>query len=304
MQVLMAIDGSPTSLGAVQQAGRILSPQRDEVAFYYSPPGAEAIRSPAGDVIYRGRKALAEGVFCEAMARLPVGWPPVTRKIVGVTDPHEGILRSAEEGEFDLIVVGATGFNRLERLLLSSVSRTVVHAAHVPVLVVREGSKAAESSDFRLLVAFENAERGKQLAAALQHFTWPAGTSALALHVVQNIFGGEIPDWLDVQARSRDAEAMVKLWVEDHDAQLAAAARQVQEVCGTLPAPLQDAECSVREGLAQQQIVQVASEQRSDLIVMGAKGSTPLARLLIGSTAESVLNHAPCSVLLIRHAGE
>lgn len=37
-----------------------------------------------------------------------------------------------------------------------------------------------------------------------------------------------------------------------------------------------------------------------DLIVMGARGRSAIARLLLGSVADRVIHHAPCSVLIAR----
>lgn len=47
-------------------------------------------------------------------------------------------------------------------------------------------------------------------------------------------------------------------------------------------------------------IVHVAAETRSDLIVMGTHGRSGLARLLMGSVAESVLRNATCPVLTVK----
>ena len=134
----------------------------------------------------------------------------------------------------------------------------------------------------------------RRLASALLPFCWPAETSAVCLHVVQTIFSGKIPDWLEAQTRAPDAEALVKLWVTDHDEQMAGAAELVRRACRELPPALRTAEPRVAEGVAAREILGVAAAQHSDLIVVGAKGSTPLGRLLLGSTAEFVLNHAPC----------
>lgn len=304
MQVLIAIDGSPASFEAVQQAGRILSPQLDEIVLYYSPPGLELMHSVSATVIERGREAMAEAVFAQAKSRLPVGWPPAVRTILGTTDPREGVLHAAQTCRSDLVVVGARGLSRIERLLLGSVSRAVAHAAESSVLVVRAGGKPTESSDFRVLMAFDSETSGARMAAALHRFSWPSGTSALGLHVVKNMFGGKIPDWLEAQTRAPDADALVKGWVKDHDRQLATAAEKALSVSQYLPKSLQAGECFVREGEPAHEIVELAREQRVDLVVVGAKAATPIARLLIGGTAESVLNHAPCSVLLVRHPGE
>ena len=56
----------------------------------------------------------------------------------------------------------------------------------------------------------------------------------------------------------------------------------------------------VRAGNAAQQIVRVASDGEFDLIVMGAKGQSRIRYFLLGTTADRVSHHAPCSVLLVR----
>jgi len=53
--------------------------------------------------------------------------------------PDEEIVRLAEELGMSLIVVGSRGLGRIRRLLIGSVSDSVVRRAHCPVLVVRVG---------------------------------------------------------------------------------------------------------------------------------------------------------------------
>ncbi|HEX8108016.1 MAG TPA: universal stress protein [Kofleriaceae bacterium] len=49
------------------------------------------------------------------------------------------------------------------------------------------------------------------------------------------------------------------------------------------------------------QIVSAAHDDRAiDLIVMGTHGRTGLRRALIGSVAERVVRHAPCTVMVVR----
>jgi nucleotide-binding universal stress UspA family protein len=51
--------------------------------------------------------------------------------------PESRIVEKAEEIHADLIIVGSHGYNRWERLLLGSVSDSVIHHAPCSVLVVR-----------------------------------------------------------------------------------------------------------------------------------------------------------------------
>jgi nucleotide-binding universal stress UspA family protein len=59
-------------------------------------------------------------------------------------------------------------------------------------------------------------------------------------------------------------------------------------------------EAVVRGGHPQTAIVDEAKKWRADLIVLGSHGRTGLTRLLMGSVAQSVVIHAPCSVEVMR----
>jgi nucleotide-binding universal stress UspA family protein len=56
----------------------------------------------------------------------------------------------------------------------------------------------------------------------------------------------------------------------------------------------------VVEGEARSGILECAAEWKADLIVVGSHGRKGLRRFLLGSVAESVARHAPCSVLIVR----
>ena len=53
-------------------------------------------------------------------------------------------------------------------------------------------------------------------------------------------------------------------------------------------------------GDAAAEIVRVASEREVDLIVVSSHGRTGLGRILFGSTAEAVVRHASCPVLVVK----
>ena len=56
----------------------------------------------------------------------------------------------------------------------------------------------------------------------------------------------------------------------------------------------------VVHGEAASEIVRVARERGVDLIVISSHGRTGLGRIIFGSTAESVVRHAPCPVLVVK----
>jgi len=53
-------------------------------------------------------------------------------------------------------------------------------------------------------------------------------------------------------------------------------------------------------GDAAAEIVRVAAEREVDLIVISSHGRTGLGRMIFGSTAEAVVRHAGCPVLVVK----
>ena len=60
------------------------------------------------------------------------------------------------------------------------------------------------------------------------------------------------------------------------------------------------ADTLVTTGAAGTALIEIASERKADLVVVGTIGRTGLRRALLGSVAETVANGAPCSVLIVR----
>jgi nucleotide-binding universal stress UspA family protein/RimJ/RimL family protein N-acetyltransferase len=78
-----------------------------------------------------------------------------------------------------------------------------------------------------------------------------------------------------------------------------------------MDAVLRGAECELRErgvdvtshvrrGDPAASLMDVAEEERARLIMLGARGETSAAQLLLGSVSETVAAHAPCDVMIVR----
>jgi nucleotide-binding universal stress UspA family protein len=57
---------------------------------------------------------------------------------------------------------------------------------------------------------------------------------------------------------------------------------------------------AIAHGDAAAEIVRVATERAVDLIVISSHGRTGLGRMIFGSTAEAVVRHAHCPVLVVK----
>jgi nucleotide-binding universal stress UspA family protein len=73
--------------------------------------------------------------------------------------------------------------------------------------------------------------------------------------------------------------------------------RKAEEAIGDIPSKVHT---ELIAGDPAESIIGVATTRRNDLIVMGSRGLGRLAGLVLGSTSQKVVSHAPCPVLIVR----
>ena len=298
MKILTGIDGSQGGFDAACLAARLMGPE-DALCLYYSPPELR-VRSGSPlepEMVARCREALAEVMFDAARAKLPPAVSAVTETMVGRQNPRTGLLAAADDWRADLMVVGARGLGTLERLLLGSVSHAVARNARLPVLVARPHT--ATAGQLRVLVACDGTEADDQIAQLLREITWPAETVGRVITVVEAQYAGEVPKWLAYKTRSPDIEAIAQAFIREHETEKEAMHQRMKAFAQALPAAFAQADPLVKEGHPAEQILSTIAAEQIDLVVVGARGTNAMTRLLLGSTSESVLAQATCSVLVV-----
>lgn len=204
-------------------------------------------------------------------------------------EPEDAILKAAHEIGAELICLGTHGRRGVERLALGSVSEAVLRHASCPVLTVsNQGEEqVVERADFsNILCAVDFADCSlRALDDALSMCRENGGTLSI-VSVVEWLSeepDGEDPDLADYRARMRDSVQ------QRLDEALPEEARRDPAV-----------ETFVRVGKPYREILALAKERQSELIVMGVRGRNPLDLLLFGSTTHQTVRRAPCPVLTVR----
>lgn len=135
--ILLAIDGSPASEGASEEAidlavqvqARLLvisvlaassRPSEAAPGAGSLPDSRDSLTTKAQSIVQRAKAAGANATF-----------------LVWEGEPGEAIVAAAESENADMIVVGSHGRSGVSRFLIGSVSDYVVRHAHCPVMVVR-----------------------------------------------------------------------------------------------------------------------------------------------------------------------
>jgi len=314
MKALVGVDGSSNSFAAVEFMGRLLSPDHDELVLLYAAPEVSIADDERLDttVLDRARNSVSKAILDEAMRRVP----SALHSRLSTPAPIEAgqtaataLLEAIDSHEIDLIAVGFHGTSGIvEEFVLGSVSRTVVHSAKVPVLVVKNAaasdspvkqSPGPVTKHLHVLTAIDGSTLEEPTAKLLTNFTWPPETRGWAMTVVRPMFVTDLPDWIRME-RDPDVAAMASAWELEHQQGLQAARSDLEALGKQLPSCFTNEELIVAEGRAAEEILAQVREKSIDLVVMGRRKNGKLKRLLLGSTSEQVLREAPCSVLIVR----
>ena len=82
------------------------------------------------------------------------------------------------------------------------------------------------------------------------------------------------------------------------------AQKELEEEVGMIPqSGAQEIQAHLEFGRPDTAIVEMAEELGAGLIVMGSRGLGGVRRALLGSISDSVVRHAPCPVMVVRHEG-
>jgi nucleotide-binding universal stress UspA family protein len=209
----------------------------------------------------------------------------------------DAIVSRASEGLADLIVLGTHGRSGFERLVLGSVTEKVLRKAACPVLTVPRavGDVVPASPSFkRILCAIDFSKCSMHALEYTFSLAQEANAHVTVLHVV------EVPSNLETEAHEttlagpRSLQEYIAATESERRARLTEAIPDSVRTYCTVDTVL-------ATGSPYREILRVASERTSDLIVMGIHGRQPMDLLFLGSTAQHVVRQAACPVLTLRH---
>lgn len=138
-RILVPTDGSATSVEATQVAVGMAKCFGAEIIALFVDPGhtmepIEAMQEEQSEGVHHSRAGLDVAIkFAEKNG---VKCTPIVSE-GGVADQ---ILQAAKDHDVQMVVMGSEGRTGFQRFMLGSVAESLVHNAHVPVLVVRHCS--------------------------------------------------------------------------------------------------------------------------------------------------------------------
>lgn len=224
--------------------------------------------------------------------------PSTTKCIVRWDYPiYEAIVRQVRQSKPDLLITESHRHGKLARIVLANTDWQLMRDCPCPLWFVRSPELPKQP---RLLVAVDprhtHAKPTKLDDRLLQ-----------AAHTLTRQLGGRIAM---VHAYETPASAVPGMLMEP--VRLPISPQRTRDFVATMTQAVTKlaakhrvsaADCVVREGAASNVIASEANRRSSDVLVMGAVSRSLLARPVIGSTAERVIDHVDCDVLVIKPAG-
>jgi universal stress protein A len=144
----------------------------------------------------------------------------------------------------------------------------------------------------RILVPIDFSEHSKKTVSYAANLASRESAAVLLLHVFQ------IPDYVVTPFARR------KQHNDQFESHVGVAEQSARESLGAFEQQFTSrgikVESYIRMGYPFDEIVAMAGHFDVDLIVIGSHGCSGMTRLLVGSTAERVVEHAPCPVLVVK----
>jgi nucleotide-binding universal stress UspA family protein len=283
-RVIVATDGSNDARAAVTTAGHFLWPAGTRVRVVVARRNrAEYRRSILLSALDRGAEIAAD----HARRALARRWPDVDVVIVDKA-PVRAVLSEARRFRADVIIVGWRGHGAIRRVLMGSVSRGVVREAQCAVLVVRRPQRVR-----RIVVGLDRSPEASRALAFVERLVPPdGGRVTLATAVTLTT--------MPSRRIALGAGALAREVKRTNTLRARTALKELNRAAARLKRRGWDTRTALTTGEPLRNLLGTVTAARANLLVVGAKGTSRLRHLLLGSVAEGALNRSPVPVLVAR----
>lgn len=298
-RIVCAVDGSEHAQWGVQALQALASREPEHVALLHivDPSTLQATKGKNPVAVKRALAALdkagtlllreAERSARVALSQAVTG--PRTRfQTVLAHGPFaKTIARQAKRLKADLILMGSRGLSDIQGFLLGSTSRQVAAIAPCSLFVIKQPVTKLR----QIALAVDDSKPSRAAARFLRTRILPESATVTILTAVES----PVTD-LATRYLSESQLAALTQPVMDRAVSLVNALRNdfIKDGYPTVT--------RVRMNHVIETIVKHVEAEGDDLLVIGSRELTKTERLHLGSVSESLLRHAPCSVLIVRGA--
>ena len=250
------------------------------------------LAGPADSIVAEVERARQQiGLDSAAAARLGID----VDVVVETGEPTRCILNLAAALPADLIVMGTHGAGGFQHLILGSVTEKVLRQASCPVLTVPPRARTTANLPYqRLLCPVDFSDSSLAALGHARRFADESNAELTVLHVLEWPWNEPPAPRLD-ELPHREASSLAEFRRYEE----AEARGRLDSLVCSMDAR-RPTKIEIRHGKAYRELLRLAEERQTDLIVMGVHGHNAVDLALFGSTTNQVVRQATCPVLTIR----
>jgi len=206
--------------------------------------------------------------------------------------PGRHLVDMAEQAGADVFVIGTRGLTGFEHLLLGSTAEYVVRRASCPVLTVHPTDLAADAPVGTVIVP---TDLGPESIEAVDVFVRVFAGAERPLVLL--VFADPTPPYIEpFQHQALERWGRPDVRKEEIDERMAPSVAR-------LAGAGFEVETLILDGGPVEAVTKLAQAREVDMIVMTTYGRSVVANLLVGRTAQRIVQHAPCPVLTVHASG-
>ena len=211
------------------------------------------------------------------------------RVILG--QPEDVLPALHADERIDLLVLSSRAHDDVKHFVPGSFAARALHLARCPVLILRSTPQVDRPFEIKRLLVPIDFSASSLAALALASSLAAAFQASLELLSVMEASprgpGAEVPGNTDDGGLLEDPSER---------------ARRLEELSGRIGGG-RTPRVVVRSGCPAEELLEEAAASKTDLIVMGSRGLSPIEQITLGSVAESAIQKANCPVLVVKEDG-
>ena len=292
MKLLLPTDGSDYSEGAARFLTQLALTWDDEVTVLHViswVPFEEDVESH-----YASLKQIKQDIAPKILDSTLNILKPLPAKVSSESmegSPDKSIIEVAETSGVDLIVMGARGLKGIKQLIIGSVTRSVAIGSSKPVLVIKPPQFEA-STKMKILFATDGSDHANAAGRLLASIPFHQDSEITALNVVWSAVS-DIPERLSLEIGDKIKEDVAKA----RSIEFEASEKVLEPAVKYLRERVPNVKGLTRVGDPAAEILSLAEESKTDIIVVGCRGLKGVKGML-GSVSRNILMHSKCSLLI------
>lgn len=203
--------------------------------------------------------------------------------------PGPQLIEMAEKAHADILVTGTRGLTGFEHLLLGSTAEYVVRRSPFPVLTVHPADSSPRDPVETVIIPTDLGPDAVDAASAFTRIFDGVDRTRVLL-----VFADPTPPYLEpFQHDMLEKWGQPDMRKEDIDERMSPTVAKLESAGFEI-------ETRILDGGPVRAVTELAKKCDVDMIVMATHGRSALANMLVGRTAQRIVQHAPCPVLTIR----